>query len=121
MNRASVSDISHNDCTNHSILDARLVVYHTPRPPAVATLPLPPRHSCHPVLLVEALKHCLAFSLKQIALKSTFGFCFATATLLLKTIVRFLYFELFGFMSVATCSGSALHPDSSPASNLAFK
>ena len=78
---------------NHSILDPELIVYHTPHPLALTTLPLPQRHPCHPVLLVAAFKHCLAFSLKQ--LKSTLGFGFSTATLLLKTIMRCLYFEHF--------------------------
>ena len=55
MNRASVSDINHKDCMNHTILDTGLIVYHTPHPLALTTLPLPPRHPCHPVLLVEAL------------------------------------------------------------------
>ena len=90
-----MSEISHKDCMNHSILDAGLTVYHTRHPLAVTTLPLPPRLPCHPVLLVEVLKHFLAFSLKQIALKSTLGFGFSTATLLLKTIVRCLYFKHF--------------------------
>ena len=44
MNQASVSDINHKDCMNHSILDAGLIVYHTPHQLAVTTLPLPPRH-----------------------------------------------------------------------------
>ena len=44
MNRASVSDINLKDCINHSILDAGLIVYHTPHQLAVTTLPLPPRH-----------------------------------------------------------------------------
>ena len=44
MNRASVSDINRKDCMNHSILDAGLIVYHTPHQLAVTTLPLPPRH-----------------------------------------------------------------------------
>ena len=44
VNRASESDINRKDCTNHSILDAGLIVYHTPHQLAVTTLPLPPRH-----------------------------------------------------------------------------
>ena len=107
-----MSDINHKDCMNHSILDAGLIVYHTLHPFAVTTLPLPPRHPCNPVLLVEALKHCLVFSFKQTALKSTLGFGFSTATL---SIVLSL-FRAF-LISMATCSGSALHPDSSPTSN----
>ena len=44
MNQASVSDINHEDCMNHSLLDAGLIVYHTPHQLTVTTLPLPPRH-----------------------------------------------------------------------------
>ena len=39
-----MSDINRKDCMNHSILDAGLIVYHTPHQLAVTTLPLPPRH-----------------------------------------------------------------------------
>ena len=90
-----MSDINHKDCMNHSILDAGLIVYHTLHPPSVITLPLASHHPFHPLLLVEALKHCLVFSFKQIALKSTLGLGFSTATLLLKTAVCCLYFEHF--------------------------
>ena len=59
MNRASVSNISQKDCVNHSILDAGLIVYHTPHPLAVTTFP-PPRHPCHSVPQgVEALPYFL--------------------------------------------------------------
>ena len=50
MNRASVSDINRKDRMNHSILDAGLIVYHTPHQLAVTTLPLPP---CHRVRLTN--------------------------------------------------------------------
>ena len=83
---------------NHSILEAGLIVYHTLHPLAVTTLPLAPHHPCHPVLLVEALKHCLVFSFKQIALKSMLGFGFSTATLLLKTTVCCVYFGHFSYV-----------------------
>ena len=76
---------------NHSILEAGLIVYHTLHP-------LAPHHPCHPVLLVEALKHCLVFSFKQIASKSMLGFGFSTATLLLKTTVCCVYFEHFSYV-----------------------
>ena len=39
-----MSDINRKDCMNHSILDAGLIVYHTPHQLAVTTLPLPPRN-----------------------------------------------------------------------------
>ena len=118
MNRACVSNISQKECVNHSILDAGLIVYHTPHPLAVTTFP-PPRHPCHPVLLVEALKHCLAFSLKT-SLEKYAWIWFLDSHSSLENNRRLSLFLAF-LLPMATCSGSALPPDSSPASNLAFK
>ena len=52
----------------------------------------------NPVLLEEALKHCLVFCFKQIALKSMLVFGFSTATLLLKTTICCVYFERFSYV-----------------------
>ena len=89
--RSRVTKIPFTTLMNHSILEAGLIVYHTLHP-------LAPHHPCHPVLLVEALKHCLVFSFKQIALKSMLGFGFSTAILLLKTTVCCVYFEHFSYV-----------------------
>ena len=128
MNRAFVSDINHKDCMNHSILDAGLMVYHTPHPLAViiTTPPFPPRHPCHPVLLVETLKHCMinyqpCFLFKTDSLeKYAWIWVLDIRHSYLETNLALSLFRAF-LMLMATCSGSALHPESSLASNLVFK
>ena len=121
MNRATcnVSDINRKDCMNHSILDAGLIVDHTLHTLAVTTLPLPPRHPCHPVCAtcgdVETLPCILSKtdSLEKCAWIWFLDGHSCTENNHVLSIVRAF------LMTMATCSGLALHLDSSPASNLA--
>ena len=123
-----MSDINHKDSMNHSILDAGLMVYHTRHPLAViiTTLPFPPRHPCHPVLLVETLKHCMinyqpCFLFKTDSLeKYAWIWVLDIRHSSLETNLALSLFRAF-LMLMATCSESALHPESSLASNLVFK
>ena len=113
-----MSEISHKDCMNHSILDAGQTVSHTRHPLAVTTLPLPPRHPCHPVLLVAAFKALPCFLFKTVEKYAWIWFLDSHSSL--ENNRALSLFRAF-LLSIATCSGSALHPESSPASNIAFK
>ena len=105
-----MSDTNHKDCMNHSIY----------------TLPLPSRHPCHPVLLVETLKHCMINYQPCFLFKTDSLERYAWIWVLdirhssLETNLALSLFRAF-LMLMATCSGSALHPESSLASNLVFK